>query len=141
MTQRHVEKLSQETCTELLKESSIGRIVFNDDDGPNALPINYGLFGNDIVFRIEQRSRLRKLLKGKIAFEVDHMEPDASSGWSVVVRGTAHEVPIDQVHNLVQQMKETLPRPWAEGVHNIWVEIEPEEVTGRRLTSISTTSL
>jgi hypothetical protein len=50
-------------------------------------------------------------------------------------------VPIDQVHNLVKQMKETLPRPWAEGVHNIWVEIEPEEVTGRRLTSISTTSL
>jgi nitroimidazol reductase NimA-like FMN-containing flavoprotein (pyridoxamine 5'-phosphate oxidase superfamily) len=141
MTQRHVEKLSQDSCTELLKESPIGRIIFTDDDGPNALPINYGLFGNNIVFRIEQRSRLRKLLKGRVAFEVDHMETDASSGWSVIVRGTAHEVPIDQVHNLVQQMKETLPRPWAEGVHNIWVEIEPEEVTGRRLTSISTTSL
>ncbi len=134
MTQRHVEQLSRGACAELLRESSVGRIVFVDKDGPAALPVNYGLAGDDIIFRIEQQSNLRGLLKGPVAFEVDHMVPEADSGWSVLVRGTPQEVPIDEVPGFVKQMKETLPRPWAEGVHNVWVAIKPREVTGRKLT-------
>ena len=141
MTQRHVEKLSQESCIELLKDSLIGRIIFVDENGPNAWPINYAMYGDNVVFRVEQQSRLRNQLNDKIAFEIDHMEPDASSGWSVLVHGHAHEVPVDQVHNIVKQMKETVPRPWAEGIHNVWIEIEAEEITGRTLTSSHSAAL
>ena len=141
MTQRHVEQLSRAACKELLNEVNVGRIVFVDESGPCALPVNYGLVGDEIVFRIGQQSRLRHLLRDQVAFEVDHMEPDAASGWSVLARGTAREVPIEQVPELVKQMKETLPRPWAEGAHNVWVVLEPQEITGRKLTSIYTAAL
>jgi hypothetical protein len=81
------------------------------------------------------------LWKGPIAFEVDHFEDDAVSGWSVLVRGTASEVPIARVPELIKLMKSTLPRPLAEGIHNVWVSIEPGLVTGRKLTDAVVSAL
>jgi nitroimidazol reductase NimA-like FMN-containing flavoprotein (pyridoxamine 5'-phosphate oxidase superfamily) len=134
MTQRHIEELSAAACKELLRNATVGRIIFVDDNGPSAWPVNYGVAEDRIVFRIEQHSSLRNFWKGPIAFEVDHIEEDALLGWSVLVRGTASEVPIARVPELTKLMKSTLPRPWAEGIHNVWVSIEPEVVTGRKLT-------
>ena len=141
MTQRHIEELSEAACKELLKDATVGRIVFVDDNGPAAWPVNYGVAGDRIVFRIEQHSSLRNFWKGPIAFEVDHFEDDAESGWSVLVRGTASEVPIARVPELIKLMKSTLPRPLAEGIHNVWVSIEPGLVTGRKLTDAVVSAL
>jgi nitroimidazol reductase NimA-like FMN-containing flavoprotein (pyridoxamine 5'-phosphate oxidase superfamily) len=134
MTQRHVEQLSPAACSDLLKQVTVGHIVFVDEKGPVALPVNYGLATEQIVFRVESKNSLRALLDKPVAFEVDQIDPDSGSGWSVLVRGSAKEVPIEEVPALVSLMKETSPRPWAEGVHNVWVVIEPGEVTGRMLT-------
>ena len=134
MTQRKLEQLTPVECLELLKETTIGRIVFTTSGGPVAFPVNFGLVRDKVVIRIERQSSLRNALQNPIAFEVDHIDPDTNSGWSVLLRGIAREVSNDQVPDLVHQMKNTLPRPWAEGVHNVWVVIEPREVTGRKLT-------
>jgi nitroimidazol reductase NimA-like FMN-containing flavoprotein (pyridoxamine 5'-phosphate oxidase superfamily) len=134
MTQRHIEELSAAACNDLLRDATVGRIVFVDDNGPGAWPVNYGVAGDRIVFRIEQHSSLRDLWKGPIAFEVDHIEEDTVSGWSVLVRGTASEVPIARVPELIKLMKSKPPGPWAEGIHNVWVSIEPGVITGRKLT-------
>jgi len=57
------------------------------------------------------------------------------------VRGFAREVPMEEVPDLLKQIRGTLPRPWAEGIHNVWVEIKSQKVTGRRLTFIHKTAL
>lgn len=134
MTQRHAEQLSPAECSDLLKQTSIGHIVFVDEKGPVALPVNYGLAVEQIVFRVESQSSFRKRLENSVAFEVDQIDPDSGSGWSVLVRGLAREIPIEEVPALVKLMKEKSPRPWAVGVHSVWVVIEPREVTGLRLT-------
>jgi hypothetical protein len=41
----------------------------------------------------------------------------------------------ERVHALLQEEHDVVPRPWAEGVHNIWVAITPAKVTGRRLAA------
>lgn len=133
MTQKKIEELSIEACLELLAQQEVGRLAFVDDEGPAAVPVNYGLAGGEVVFRIEQGSHLRAVLQPKVAFEVDHVEPEGATGWSVLVRGSAREVEIEQVPDLLKLMGGHPPRPWAEGVHNVWVVITPEKVTGRRL--------
>lgn len=141
MTQRHMEQLSREGCLEHLNNTNVGRIVFVDSDGPCALPINYGMFGENIVFRVELKSKLRDLLDQSIAFEVDHMEPDASIGWSVLIRGTAQEVANDDLPVLIKEMKGKIPSPWAEGIHNVWISIKASDMTGRELSGTHTPAL
>ncbi len=136
MTQRQLKHLTPVESLELVKEAMIGRVVFVAPGGPVALPVNYCLSRDKIVFRVEQQSSLRKALNGPVAFEVDHIDPETSSGWSVLLRGSVTEVSNEQVPDLVHQIKNTLPRPWAEGIHNIWMVIEPKEITGRRLAEI-----
>lgn len=134
MTQRVIEDLSEAQCFELIREQTIGRFVFEDADGPAAVPVNYGVAGKEIVFRVEQRSHLRDMLARPVAFEADHTEPDSGAGWSVLIRGSGHEVAMERVPGLLQQMGKAFPHPWAEGIHNVWVSITARKVTGRRLT-------
>lgn len=132
--QRKIEELVVEECMTLLGRESVGRLAFVDPEGPVAVPVNFGLAGERILFRLEPDSHLRAAVGGLVAFEVDHTDPETGSGWSVLARGTAEEVDLDHVPDLLRLMAGP-PRPWAEGVHNVWVSITPRKVTGRRLTT------
>lgn len=134
MTQRKIEELSTDECVTLLGQEAVGRLAFVDAEGPAAIPVNFGLVGTRILFRLESDSHARAAVDGPVAFEVDHTDADNGSGWSVLVRGAAEEVALDDVPELLRHMT-GLPRPWAEGIHNVWVLITPRKVTGRRLTT------
>jgi len=135
MTQRVIEDLSEAQCFDLVRTKAVGRFVFSDADGLGAVPVNYGVAGEQIVFRTEKASHLREVLDGPVAFEVDHTDADASEGWSVLIRGTAEEVPMDHVPEILKLTHGSFPHPWGEGVHNVWVAITPAKVTGRRLAA------
>lgn len=134
MPQRTLEALSSAECFELIRTQHIGRFVFQDAEGPAAAPVNYGLAGEHIVFRLGAHSHLRDALAGPVAFEVDHADPATKAGWSILIRGSGEEVQAERVPELLRQMGDAFPHPWAEGVHNVWVSITPRNVTGRRLT-------
>jgi uncharacterized protein len=134
MTQRVIETLSESECFKLIRQQSVGRFIFQDADGPAAVPVNYGVAGEKIVFRVEQRSHLRDMLQGPVAFEVDHTEQETGAGWSVLIRGSGLEVDMESVPELLRLMRDALPHPWAEGIHNVWMSITARKVTGRRLT-------
>lgn len=133
MSQRKLVELTREECMELLKTGVVGRVVFVDDDGPGAVPVNYGLAGDEILVRVAETSDLRTLVQAPVAFEVDRTDPEQQLGWSVLVRGHGREVPTDEVPALVARARESSPHPWAEGVHNNWLAITIASVTGRRL--------
>lgn len=134
MTQRTIEELTDEECVTLLAQEAVGRLAFVDPEGPVVVPVNFGLAGRRILFRLESDSHVRAAADGPVAFEVDHTDAGTGSGWSVLVRGTAEEVALDDVPGLLRLMTGP-PRPWAEGIHNVWVVITPRKVTGRRLTT------
>lgn len=135
MSQRSIENLTEAQCFEVMGNQFVGRFVFQDADGPAAVPVNYCLAGEQIVFRTEPSSHLRDVLEGPVAFEVDQTDPETGSGWSVLVRGTGREVEMKDVPGLLKQAGNAYPKPWAEGVHNVWVAIAARKVTGRRLTT------
>ena len=133
MTQRELEHLSPHECFELIAGERIGRLVYLDDLGPLALPVNFALAGHDIVLRVEAGAKQAAMHQPMLAFEVDHVDADWEFGWSVLVRGVGAEVDRERVPALLRAMDGHFPAPWAFGIHNVWLQIVPHIVTGRRL--------
>jgi hypothetical protein len=124
--------LSRSECLALLAGEEIGRVVYCDRQGPLAVPVNFGLDEETIVFRTAPDNSLATHLResATCAFEVDRIDTTTRSGWSVVVRGSAalvrHPGPAFDL---------TGPVPWPEGTRQFVIRITPLEMTGRRLVS------
>jgi hypothetical protein len=82
-----------------------------------------------VIFRTSPRTELARYLDGRrVAFEVDEIDDFRQSGWSVLVRGAARFVELPG-----ELPEEQRPASWAEGIRSLFVRIELEVVTGRRL--------
>ncbi len=105
-------EMSAGECRQLLLGTSVGRVVFLDDVGPAALPVNFVLDGNAVLFRTSPHNSLARHLEGaNVAFEVDDFDDYTQSGWSVLVRGVASYVP----HGRAARRRGRAPLPLAAG--------------------------
>lgn len=126
-----LEKLSAAECRAYLGSQGIGRFVFVDTRGPVAVPVNYKMLGDDIVFRTHPWTTLAaRAAQRRVSVEVDHIDEALGEGWSVLVSGRAHRV-TDPVE--LEQVKALGIRPWAAGEREAYVRIVPTATTGRRL--------
>ena len=126
-----LEELSRDECLARLADAGVGRFVFLDGRGPVAIPVNFALQGQDIGFRTRPGSNLAlRTRQFRTSFEVDHLDPGAREGWSVVVSGQADLVtdPVEQ-----EQLKALAPVPWAGGDRSAVYRLRPVEITGRRV--------
>ena len=137
MTQRKLEELSADECYALVRTAKVGRLVYDDGNGPVAEPVNYAVAGRDIVFRVEGGGKREAMLQPRLAFEVDEVSDDQAEGWSVIVRGVGRVVPLEEVSALLRRIEGPPPAPWAFGVHNVWLQFHPSSVTGRRLGPVT----
>lgn len=133
MTQRKLSELNRAECYSLMTGPQVGRLAYCDSLGPMAVPVNFALAGEDVVVRMEPTNTLLRTGQPLVAFELDHVDEETGEGWSVVVRGPIAEVDNDAVPALLRELGAGPPRPWAEGVHNVWLRITSKVVTGRRL--------
>lgn len=126
-----LEYLSPTLCWELLEEAEVGRIGVLVDSAPEIYPLNFGVLDRTIVFRTDEGSKLRGLLRSpSVCFEVDGIDPDDRTGWSVLVKGRAAEM----VTGAELRKVASLPlRPWAVGQKVSWIQIRPDQVSGRRI--------
>jgi nitroimidazol reductase NimA-like FMN-containing flavoprotein (pyridoxamine 5'-phosphate oxidase superfamily) len=138
MTTRKIDVLSTEDIYARLASAQVGRLVYMDEEGPAAIPVNFAVLDRDIVFRSETGSGHRHIVSQPVAFEVDDIDEQDNSAWSVLLRGQAHEVPIDEVPRLLALTGSRFPKPWAAGVHNVWFRLEVRSVSGRGLTAAYT---
>ena len=126
-----IEILTFEQCRELLESGIVGRIGMVVNGEPVILPVNYRYARGSIVFRTALGEKSDAAMMDRpVAFEIDHWDPVHETGWSVLVKGTAHEVDADDA---AAADASTL-QPWARAVErDIWVRIVPNEITGRRV--------
>ncbi|MCX4706097.1 pyridoxamine 5'-phosphate oxidase family protein [Streptomyces sp. NBC_01352] len=130
---RHPElvALSAEECRRRLARHGVGRLAVITDEGPTVLPVNYGVVDGTIAFRTAPGSAHAQVLGSRVAFEVDHIDEALSRGWSVLVRGRARAVTDpDTVRRLADQVHSA---PWAGGRRDLWVCVDPVEITGREI--------
>jgi len=120
-------EIDHDECIHLLGSQQVGRIAFTDDSGPDVLPVNYVMDGQDVLITTTGYGALaRAATNARVAFEVDELDDYTESAWSVVVRGRAtRESPLDQPPQR--------PHPWADGTRTYLLRIRPDTVSGRRL--------
>lgn len=121
--------LSLEECERLLAEHYVGRIALIIDGRPQIYPMNYRYAPGVLVLRTRPGTKLAGLANGTpVAFEIDGLDEEYRSGWSVVVHGEADIVPAEAV---AEEVRHRPLRPWARGQRDLWVKISPASVSGR----------
>jgi uncharacterized protein len=122
-------ELSRSECEKLLAEHSVGRVGLTAPNGPQILPVTYAYHGKTVVFRTSPYGVLSTLERHtRVAFEIDDIDEERESGWSVLVLGSAERV--TEQYTLSTLWKEG-PVPWASGTRNLFIAITPDSITGR----------
>lgn len=122
-------ELSRSECEELLAKRSVGRVGLTTPTGPQIFPVTYAYYAKTIVFRTSPYGLLSSLERHThVAFEIDDIDEERESGWSVLVLGSAQRV--TQHYTLSTLWKEG-PVPWATGTRNLFIAITPDSITGR----------
>lgn len=126
-----VEYLPESECWALLASTPVGRVGVLVDSAPEIYPVNHIVDGASILFRTDPGNKLRGLERSPaICCEVDGFDPDARTGWSVLVKGRAVELTADD------ELERAAGLPlqfWALGEKAHWIRVSPFEVTGRRI--------
>lgn len=125
----HLRVLTDDECRELLGVHTVGRVAWNEPEGPIIIPVNYAIEGSSIVFRTSIDTKLaRHLHLGFASFQIDERDDFTQSGWSVLVRGVLSCV---EAHGTERDDARVVP--WAEGERHYLMRITPLIITGRRL--------
>lgn len=125
-------EMTAEECVELMAAGVVGRAAICTPEGPHVVPVNYAVDGDSIVFRTTPYSVLGTYAwAGDIAFEVDHIDPAARQGWSVVARG--HGEMVEDIEEIEEIRWAHDPKPWADGPRPLFVRLRWRELSGRRI--------
>jgi nitroimidazol reductase NimA-like FMN-containing flavoprotein (pyridoxamine 5'-phosphate oxidase superfamily) len=132
-----LEELTEGESLRLIEQEEIGRIGFTGSYGPIVLPVNYKVVEGSVVFRTAFGGPLGEDLRTgiahadyKVAFEIDHLDAVARTGWSVMIQGAAHH--IDDEHERAVLARAGI-EPWAGGDREQFVRINRTAITGRRV--------
>jgi len=131
MEESPIERLSEESCWELLAGNDLARLALRRGDGVDIFPVNYLVKDKRIYFRSAPGSKLVDLARDPaVAVEIDGS--DARVWWSVVVRGHAERMDTDSeilASGVLALHTLTPTTTWN------YIRIVPEAVTGRRFES------
>ncbi|GLW64062.1 hypothetical protein Arub01_23060 [Actinomadura rubrobrunea] len=129
-----LEELDREECLRLVAPGGVGRVAFNDGEGPAVIPVNYVMDDGAVLFRTAIAGRLntvlRTALRGaqvRIAFEVDRIDEERHEGWSVMLRGGARQLSDEECATVARV------RPWPGGERGAHIRMVPTEISGRRI--------
>jgi hypothetical protein len=126
-----LEDLTPEQCWELLAQKSVGRLAVVINNSPDIFPVNYKVWREEIYVQTAPGMKLAAaVLNPMVAFEVDAIDEMRKFGWSVVVRGEAHE--LEQIDDLMFA-EDLSVGPWAAGVKSRFLQIVPATISGRML--------
>lgn len=123
-----VQRLDETQCWNLLKESVFGRVALSVGGEPEIFPLNIYATKGKIYFRTAEGTKLAEIaVDGRIAFETDGFT--SRVGWSVVAKGRARILRGSQE---ILAADELPLKPWVPTVKTNYVEIDVQEISGRR---------
>jgi nitroimidazol reductase NimA-like FMN-containing flavoprotein (pyridoxamine 5'-phosphate oxidase superfamily) len=131
VTTAELTELDRADCLLLLASGIVGRVVFTEAAMPAAHPVTYMLDGEEIVFRTAGGGKLAAAtVRRVVAFQVDEIDLDARTGWSVLGVGEAYEV-TDPVR--LADLAARMPPAWVPHRDGHMIAIPLQRLTGRRL--------
>jgi uncharacterized protein len=136
---RELRVLSRSESLELLASGFVGRVVLSVHALPIAVPVNYVVDGDSVVFRSGAGMKLSAAEAGTVvAFQVDHFTPELRMGWSVLATGVAHTV---EDPGEVERAEQLGVPTWIEPSDDMgFVRVELGTVSGRWLVPVPQTA-
>ncbi|MBO0849666.1 MAG: pyridoxamine 5'-phosphate oxidase family protein [Pseudonocardia sp.] len=126
-----LETLDRQECLRLLAGRAAGR-VSAESGSPTAVPVNYIVDGQEVVFRLRRGSAVAAAARNAIvAFEVDDVDSRTHTGWSVLGIGESYEVD-DQAR--LAALARRMPDSWAPRRTAYTIAIPLTVLRGRRLS-------
>ena len=127
-----LEDLTATECWDLVTGHGMGRFVFLEGRGPVAVPVNYAASANShVVFRTDPKGPVAlRAGQVRVALEVDSFDEERRAGWSVLISGRAHTI---TDRDELAQAKGMGIHPWAGGRRDLYVQLDAEEISGRRV--------
>lgn len=123
-----IEILKEDEALELMGNQQLGRLVVRIKDDFDIYPLNYVVNEGKIYFRTAEGSKLFTVsINDRVLFEADDHTEDKA--WSVIVKGSAR---ILERTDEIQEADELPLKPWLPTLKYNYVEITPEEISGRR---------
>jgi uncharacterized protein len=120
---------SWQLLTEAAIEEGIARVVWCGESGPAIVPVNFAVADGSLWFQVAGESRLARECRGHLVLvEVDHVDAPSHTGWSVIVSGTATTMPTSEDPGLLGGLQ-----VWPRGERQRLVQVEADDITGRRL--------
>ena len=130
--------LSRADAIALLRTRAMGRLVYTNQALPAVMPVNFALRDGGIWLWTGSAAALgRPLDQAVVAFQVDELDLEACSGWSVTVTGMAHLVTDDAT---LDRARAEGPAPWTPDTGGHLIRIPLTLVTGRMLGALGPTS-
>lgn len=123
-------ELERDECLRLIAKGVVGRVVFTDAALPAVQPVRYLLDSERVIFCASNGSKLAVARHAVVAFQVDEIDPQTGTGWSVVGVGQTY-----QLSNRDRaELGEGQPAAWACAPADRIIAIPMHHLTGRRLS-------
>lgn len=123
--------LEPEECDALLAQADLGRLGVIQDGRPLVFPVCHVYTGGVLAFPTNVGTKLHAALSWPyVSFEVDGIEDDGLTGWSVMVAGRAELVDAAEDVAAYTALRDV---PWRTSPSLRWVRVVPSEISGRRI--------
>ena len=126
-------RINRAECLTLLASRSVGRLAYIARPGvPDIVPVNYAVHDGHVLIRSGVGPKLQAAERGEqLVLEVDDIDDQTHTGWSVVVTGPAQRLDRREVAALPD---DALPSAWANGPRFAVLRFTMKRVEGRRLS-------
>ncbi len=120
------QRLEDDECEHLVRNATVGRVAWLSRLGLQVLPVTYTVMERNLYFRTAAKSILADFGEPtEVAVQIDDIDQDTASGWSVLVQGEARITDLEP---------DQLPEPWAPGERRTVVVIAPKRYSGRAVS-------
>jgi uncharacterized protein len=114
-TEHVVEDLDDPSCRLLLRTVRLGRLGFTRDALPAIQPVTFCVHRDEVVIPARPDSPLVSGTRGAVvAFQVDSIDAETCTGWTVTVVGPSRSVTDQSEVALLERLPWPLPRLWRE---------------------------
>jgi nitroimidazol reductase NimA-like FMN-containing flavoprotein (pyridoxamine 5'-phosphate oxidase superfamily) len=113
-----------------LESNHLGRVAWQAADLQQILPVTYAMHQGLVYFRTTPDGILSELAQPtRVALEVDELDQQTRSGWSIVLHGRTSAV--SEPDALADPWAADSLVPWARGNRTLFICIRPDRVSGR----------
>ncbi len=130
-TLRASDTLTPSECWALATTQSTGRLGFFREGLLDIFPVSYVILDERVYFRTSVDGVIATSDLNHVAFQIDQVNQEARSGWSVLANGPA--TPVEDEALLTRLWGMTMEEPLAPGRRDRFYCLAPTHLRGRRV--------